>query len=230
MASYLINITQEETNKNVVDDLSLNKLTTRKVNKLRQRENRAKIIEKTRKITDESEDDDNDLSPTNHQQQQQQQDHQQIKQTEHIIQQEISKFKRRSIKLNETKKQNETNKLIGKINNIKTKLKSFTHPPPATTSTTATTNIKLLQNQNKLLASSVSSISSINSIKSSCSNSSKFYSDENNIQRKPTFRFSKINYDDKYLYQRMPEVRFITKIPFSIQILTVIWIISISQK
>ena len=173
MTSYLKNISNETNNKKNVDDLTLNKLTTRKVNRLRQRENRARIIEKTRNI----------LDPNKYQQQTQQSENsnenceQTTKQVEHCMQQEISKFKRRSIKLNETKRQNETEKLVDKINNFKSKLIPFNRA-------------KVIQNNN--IASQNSSIQSSSSSLN-----------QNTSQRKPLFRISKIIYDDKHLYQQV---------------------------
>ena len=102
MAAYLKNMINEMTEQKLVDDLTLDKLTTRKVNQLRQRENRAKILEKTRNIS-EAAIEDNKLN---------------VEQTEDHIKQEINKFKRRSVKLNEFQRQNEENKMIKKIKSM----------------------------------------------------------------------------------------------------------------
>ena len=148
--------------KKLIDDLTLNKLATRKVLKLRQRECRAKIIEKTRNILDPSNDEETLAS-----------------QAEHQIKQEIKKYKRRSIKLNENQRQNETNKMISKINSC-TKQQKI--------------------NQNSKLSSSSSILSSTSS--SSSTKNDEKHKKEVQQQQKPNFRVTKISYNDKHLYEQ----------------------------
>jgi hypothetical protein len=105
MTSFLKSILNDSIKQKLANELSLDKLTTRKVNQLRQRENRAKILEKTRNISETNE---NNAAITK------------VEQSEEHIKQEISKYKRKSVKLNEIKRQNEENKIINKIKSMTT--------------------------------------------------------------------------------------------------------------
>jgi hypothetical protein len=103
MTSFLKSIFNDSIEQKLAIELSLDKLTTRKVNQLRQRENRAKILEKTRNISETNE---NNAVITK------------VEQSEEHVKQEISKYKRKSVKLNEIKRQNEENKIINKIKSM----------------------------------------------------------------------------------------------------------------